>query len=411
MRKLTAYKTYLIYSCLCAAFFSLIFTVSQVYQVEIIHLSPMQLILAGTTFEITNFVCEIPTGVVADIYSRRLSIIIGTALIGLGFVIQGIFPNYIAVLVSQVFWGIGSTFTSGAVEAWISSENRSGNLNSIYLKGAQVGQIGSLFGIILSTILGNYSISLPICLGGGMLISLSLFLVVFMPEYHFSSAAPEQMNSFGKMFFTFKAGLKIIKAKNILMMMMLIALFNGLASEGYDRLNAAHFLKDTALPKLWNLKPVTWFGIFGALGMLISSFVMQVVIKKQKGRDNNKSIGMLLIINLIYMLSMMIFGLTKNFGIMLSAYLSINALKSINRPIMNALLSIHIDENVRATVLSTNGQINSLGEMIGGPIIGIIADKYSIGVGITTTVIFLIPVSIIFLKLKMGVKKYVSLNN
>lgn len=411
MRKLTAYKTYLIYSCLCAAFFSLIFTVSQIYQVEIIHLSPMQLILAGTTFEITNFICEISTGVVADIYSRRLSIIIGTALIGLGFVIQGIFPNYIAVLVSQVFWGIGSTFTSGAVEAWISSENGSGNLNSIYLKGAQVGQIGSLFGIILSTILGNYSISLPICLGGGMLISLSLFLVVFMPEYHFSSAAPEQMNSFGKMFFTFKAGLKIIKAKNILMMMMLIALFNGLASEGYDRLNAAHFLKDTALPKLWNLKPVTWFGIFGVAGMLISSFVMQVVIKKQKGRDDNKSIGMLLIINLLYMLSMMIFGLTKNFGIMLSAYLSINALKSINRPIMNALLSIHIDENVRATVLSTNGQINSLGEMIGGPIIGIIADKYSIGVGITTTVIFLIPVSIIFLKLKMGVKKYVSLNN
>lgn len=411
MRKLTAYKTYLIYSCLCAAFFSLIFTVSQIYQVEIIHLSPMQLILAGTTFEITNFICEIPTGVVADIYSRRLSIIIGTALIGLGFVIQGIFPNYIAVLVSQVFWGIGSTFTSGAVEAWISSENGSGNLNSIYLKGAQVGQIGSLFGIILSTILGNYSISLPICLGGGMLISLSLFLVVFMPEYHFNSAAPEQMNSFGKMFFTFKAGLKIIKAKNILMMMMLIALFNGLASEGYDRLNAAHFLKDTALPKLWNLKPVTWFGIFGVAGMLISSFVMQVVIKKQKGRDDNKSIGMLLIINLLYMLSMMIFGLTKNFGIMLSAYLSINALKSINRPIMNALLSIHIDENVRATVLSTNGQINSLGEMIGGPIIGIIADKYSIGVGITTTVIFLIPVSIIFLKLKMGVKKYVSLGN
>ena len=153
-------------------------------------------------------------------------------------------------------------------------------------------------------------------------------------------------------------------------------------------------------PQLWNLKPVTWIGVFGILGMLISTFVMQIVIKKQK--NNNNSIKILLIINLLYILSMIIFGITKNFGMMLSAYLSIIMLKSINKPIMNALLSSHIKENIRATVLSTNEQINSLGEILGGPIIGIIANNSSIGVGIAATSIFLIPITIIFLKLNIN---------
>lgn len=409
MKKLSAYKIYVIYSCLYAMFFSLIFTVSQVYQVETVHLNPLQLILAGTVFEITNFIFEIPTGIVADMYSRRLSIIIGTALVGAGFLIQGIFPNYIAILVSQVFWGIGSTFSSGALEAWITTEEKSMNINNIYLKGTQVGQIGFVVGTILSIVIGNYSISFPICIGGGLLITLSIFLAKFMPEYHFSSVTPEEMNGFRKMIFTFKSGIKIIRSKTILMMLLFIALFNGLASEGYDRLNAAHFLKDTVLPKLWNLKPVTWFGIFEISGMIISAFVIHVMIKKQKSRNDNKSISMLLVVNSMYIVSMIAFGITKNFYMMLFAYLLINTLKSVNKPVMNALLSNNISENIRATVLSTNGQINSLGEMIGGPVIGVIANCYSIGIGITSTVIFLIPVIFIFLKLKVNSKKYISI--
>lgn len=67
---------------------------------------------------------------------------------------------------------------------------------------------------------------------------------------------------------------------------------------------------------------------------------------------------------------------------------------------MNALIASHTKASFRATVLSTNGQINSLGEMIGGPITGIIANKYSIGTGISSTVVFLIPIIIILLIMK-----------
>lgn len=401
IKEFPAYRMYLIFSCCSALFASLIFTVTMVYQVEIVHLNPLQLVLAGTLFEVVNFLFEIPTGVVADTYSRKLSIIIGMALFGFGFIIQGGFATYSAVLVSQIFWGIGSTFTSGAVEAWIAEEETTGNIDSVFIKGAQFGQIGSIIGIIVGAILGNYSLALPIRLGGGLLIVLSLFLAKFMPEDHFRSTAPSEMNTFRKMSFTFKSGIKIIKAESILTMMMLIALFSGLASEGYDRLNTAHFLKDAALPRLFHFKPVTWFGIFGIAGTLISAFMMQVVKNRKKG-GVQENIGILLKTNLFYMLGMIIFGITKNFGLMLAAFLLLNMLKTVNRPIMNSLLNSHIKGNSRATVFSTNEQVNALGEVCGGPIIGIVASRFSIGAGIASTAFFLLPIIIIFFTMAHG---------
>ena len=49
--------------------------VMAVYLVQELHLSPLQLVLMGTAMEAAVFLFEIPTGVVADTYSRRLSLI------------------------------------------------------------------------------------------------------------------------------------------------------------------------------------------------------------------------------------------------------------------------------------------------------------------------------------------------
>ena len=53
------------------------FTVSAVYFVQEVGLNPLELVLLGTVMEATIFLFEIPTGVIADTYSRRLSLIIG----------------------------------------------------------------------------------------------------------------------------------------------------------------------------------------------------------------------------------------------------------------------------------------------------------------------------------------------
>ena len=94
----------------------LAFTLSQVYYVTVVGLSPLQMVLVGTVLEATCFLFEIPTGIVADLYSRRLSVVIGVTLLGAGMLLQGLVPTFAAVLVAQVVWGTGSTFLSGADE-------------------------------------------------------------------------------------------------------------------------------------------------------------------------------------------------------------------------------------------------------------------------------------------------------
>ena len=134
-----------------ALLFSMIFTVDAVYQVSMVGLNALQLVLVGTTLEISAFVFEIPTGVVADVFSRRLSIIIGMFIMGLGFVVEGSFPFFVPILLAQVLWGLGYTFTSGATEAWIADEVGEERSGQAFLRAGQIGTIGSLIGIVPGT--------------------------------------------------------------------------------------------------------------------------------------------------------------------------------------------------------------------------------------------------------------------
>ena len=139
--KADAYRLYLWMSAASSFFFTLVFSVNMVYQVQTIGLSPLQLVLVGTTLETSIFLFEIPTGIVADVYSRRLSIIIGFVLVGLGFVVEGSIPAFGAVLVSQVLWGIGYTFTSGAQEAWITDEIGEERIGRVFMRASQIRQL------------------------------------------------------------------------------------------------------------------------------------------------------------------------------------------------------------------------------------------------------------------------------
>ena len=397
VNKLSAYKTYLLFSAITAMCFSLVATVMIVYHIETVHLNPLQLILVGTTLEVACFIFEIPTGIVADVYSRKLSIVIGGVLTGVGFILEGSISSFIFVLVAQIVWGLGSTFISGSLEAWIAEEEKNKDLDEIYIKGAQAGQIGAFIGIVLSTVIANFSVRLPIIVSGVLFIILALFLWLYMPENNFKPSAPGDLNTFKKMVYTFKSGLKFVKSKSIIMILLAVTLFYGLSSEGYDRLSNAHFLQDTTLPKLGNLSSVTWFGIFGILGMILSFIVMHFMAKNLKNEDNRKNGKLLLCINILYISSMLIFALTRNFSLMLIAYLATNTFRIINKPIFSAWLNGHIDDNSRATVLSINGQMNSLGQILGGPIIGIIATNISVSIGIVCNSLLVAPVLVLYI--------------
>jgi MFS transporter, DHA3 family, tetracycline resistance protein len=227
-------------------------------------------VLVGTMLESVAFLAEAPTGLVADVYSRRLSIIIGLFLTGAGFLLEGGVPPFAAILASQVLWGIGSTFTSGATAAWLADEVGERAAASIYLRASRVGQVGALTGTFASVALASVRLNLPIVMGSGAFIGLAVFLALLMPEDGFRPAPATERNSFQKMGYTFSAGTAIIRASPVLLTILGTIIFRGAASEAFDRLWQPHFVQDLAIPPLGQFKPIVWFGVISAAVSLLS---------------------------------------------------------------------------------------------------------------------------------------------
>ncbi len=411
-KKMSQAKIYLIYSGATAFFFSLVFTVSQLYRIDTLHLNPFQLVLIGTVLETTCFIFEVPTGIIADMKSRKLSVIIGLILIGIAFTIEGSVPLFISVIISNILWGIGYTFTSGADEAWIADEQGEKKLDSIYLRGAQVGQLCSFAGIIISTVIGSKMVNAPMIIGGMLFILLAVFLMFFMKETNFTPAPAEDRNSWEQMRHTFMEGIKFIRGSKVLVMMMAIALLYGLYSEGFDRLWTAHFLTDTGFPSQANIKPVVWIGIINGSAMIISILAVEYIKRRMEKTGELKRVWILTLINVLMVAAMILFGLSGNFVIALSMYLVFYILRTTNGPIYSAWRNRNIKSEVRATVISTYGQMDALGQIIGGPIIGFIALKTSISVAIVVSGIILSPVIALFIygsrKLKVAASSAVN---
>ncbi|HEX9012080.1 MAG TPA: MFS transporter, partial [Anaerolineaceae bacterium] len=257
-KKLNARAVYLIYSAASALFFAVITTLNLVYQAQVVNLNPLQLVLVGTLLESTIFLLEIPTGVVADVYSRRLSVIIGVCLMGVGFVIEGSIPRFWPVMLSQVLWGAGYTFTSGAAEAWISDEVGEENAGQVFVRGSQAALAGGIAGAAVSAALGSIRVNVPIITGGVCYLVLGLFLAVWMPERGFVPRARQNRpglaatieDSWKGMARTFLDGLRLVRGRRALLTILLAGLFFGLYSEGFDRLWTPHLLRDIGLPAL-----------------------------------------------------------------------------------------------------------------------------------------------------------------
>jgi DHA3 family tetracycline resistance protein-like MFS transporter len=100
-----ARSVYLATSFIWGLLFWMMVTVFMVYQVEVVRLDPLQLVLVGTALEVSAFIFEVPTGIVADTYSRRLSVVVGYFITGLGFLLMGLVPTFLALVTASFLWG------------------------------------------------------------------------------------------------------------------------------------------------------------------------------------------------------------------------------------------------------------------------------------------------------------------
>lgn len=391
MKKLDAYLLFLILAAVEALAFSLIFTVNLVYQVEQVGLSPLQLVLVGTALEITVFTFEIPTGIVADVYSRRLSVIVAMVVMGLGFIVEGSFPVFAGVVVGQMLWGFGYTFTSGARNAWLADEIGEEPAAKAYLRAAQVANIAALIGTGFSVALGSIALTLPIILGGVIFIVLGGFLALFMPEMGFKPTPRAERSTWGHMAETFREGVQAIRVRPALITILIVMLIMGAHSEGFDRLWAAHLLRNITLPSLGGLKPVVWFGVIRAAGMLLALGPAEVLHRRLETSSLRMLAWALMILNGIILAMVALYALAGSFVVALIALLITNPLRSLIGPLDTAWINRGLDSQTRATVLSMSEQVWSLGELMGGPIIGAVGEWYGLRAALLGSALMLIP--------------------
>jgi DHA3 family tetracycline resistance protein-like MFS transporter len=372
--------------------FALAYTVNLVYQYTVVGLNPLQLVLVGTVLEGTAFLCEIPTGLVADTYSRRLSIIIGCLLLGLSLILQGAIPTFAAILLSQVVSGLGYTFLSGATEAWVADEVGEVAAAPLYLRGSQVGQAAGFIGIFASVGLASVALALPIVVSGVGILLLALALMVLMPEHGFAPLPQAERNSFGKLAGAFTEGLATVRASPILLTIVVIILFRGASSEAFDRLWQAHFVANFTFPTLGSLEPIVWFGIIAAVARIVSIGSTELVRRRVNTATQRGAAGGLFVVNALLIAAILVLALAGNFGLALGAYLVAAACRTTSDPIYTAWINRQVSSRVRATVLSFTSQSDALGQVAGGPAIGWVGTVASLRAALIVGALVLTPI-------------------
>jgi len=371
-------------------------TINLVYQVQMAHLNPLQLVLVGTVLEASAFLFEIPTGVVADIYSRRISIVLGVALCGVAIVVQGALPRFETILLSSAIAGLGYTLISGAEEAWIADEIGAERAGRLYLRGAQLGQVGAVFGIVASVALASIQLQIPIILAGCLQISLAGFLALAMPEAGFHRALRSERASWRALGATLGQGVRLVRLRPVLLTIFGITAFWGMASEGVDRLSPDHFLTDFSLPAIGTLDPIYWFGAMGIGGMLLSIAGNEVVRRRVDTASHRAVTRVLFVIYALLVASLLTFALARSFALALAAFWAVGLLRRVSSPLTAAWINQSVDSRVRATIHSLAGQADALGQVVGGPVIGVIGTVRSLRAALAFAGLALTPALLLY---------------
>jgi DHA3 family tetracycline resistance protein-like MFS transporter len=354
-------------------------------------LTPVQLILVGTALEVSAFVFEVPTGIVADVYSRRLSIVIGYILMGLGFLVEGFFPAFLPILLAQVIWGLGFTFTSGATQAWITDEVGEESANKLFLRGTQVGLFASLIGMGLAMLVGANNVALPIQVGALGVILIGVTLTVIMPETGFQPTPREDRNTWQHMWYTFKQGAKAVRSQPRLMNIVFIGLFYGLYSEGFDRLWVKHFLDNFELPVLFGNNQVAFFAALRVVGAILTILAVRFV-EKRVDSTSSLAIGRaVLLVTGGISVALIGFALSQFLVLSLGLYLVVSVLRNVHGPLQTGWVNQKLDPQVRATVHSMFGQVDAIGQTLGGPLVAGIAAVGSAVASLVASGILLTP--------------------
>jgi MFS family permease len=340
-------------------------------------LSNLEAFTANAFFTAGMVIFEVPTGVVADTWGRRVSYLLGTVTLATStllyyFMWQLHAPFWSWAIVSALL-GLGFTFFSGATEAWLVDALKyakyEGGLETVLGRGQMIGGAAMLGGSVLGGIIAQAtSLGVPFLLRVAVL--LLMFVVAFrlMKDLGFT---PEPLTHpvhavRGVLSESIEHGLKNPPVRYIML--------------------AAPFASGVGVYTFYALQPYllelygdpSAYSVAGLAAALLAG--MQIIGGFLAPRFRNlfhKRTTMLILSAIVGSVILVLLGTTDAFWVALALLAIWGLIFAADLPIRQAYLNDMIPSKQRATVLSFDSLMGSSGGVVVQPILGRAADAYS----------------------------------
>lgn len=339
-------------------------------------LSNLEAFAANAFFTAGMVVFEVPTGVVADGWGRRVSFLLGTVTLA-----GSTFLYYLLWQFSAPFWwwavvsvllGLGFTFFSGAVEAWLVDALRftgyEGGLETVLGHGQMVSGVAMLVGSVAGGVIAQVTnLGVPFLVRVGVLVAMFVVAFLLMRDVGFTperSTHPLQATR-AVLDASIENGLKNPPVRYV----MLAAPFS--AGVGIYVFYALQpfLLQLFGDPRAYSVAGLAAAIVAGAqvLGGWIAPRIRRLVRKRTTVLILSGVVGALILVAL---------GITQVFWAALVLLTLWAMVESAGTPVRQAYLNDMIPSKQRATVLSFDSLMGSSGGVVVQPLLGRAADVY-----------------------------------
>jgi MFS family permease len=354
----------------------------------------MQVLLTNAAFTLGSMVFEIPTGVVADTVGRRVSLLLClvtlfiTTLLYVTCAWRG--WGFWAFAGISVFLGLGYTFYTGAVDAWLvdalKATGYTAPLEPVFARGQMFFGAGMLVGTIGGGLLGQIHLYIPYLVRAAIVVPLFVLAWRAMPELGYTPRALELRRVPAEMRRVFVEGMRYGLSHPVVRPVMLASLvsmsfmiFGFYTWQRYflDLLGRDLVWVDGVISSLVGLSLIAGNALVGPLSRVVRTRT-----------------GLLVVSVAVQALTAVACGLLTNFYVVVALYLVYGTAIGIAMPVKQAYLNAHIPSAQRATIISLDSMFANVGGVAGQAGWGWLARVRSIGeawVGSGATLLLGVP--------------------
>lgn len=346
-----------------------------------------QIFIISVVYELLTFLLEIPSGVLADLWSRKWVVTIGHTISGLSFLVVLLAPrSYVIFIIWSVLSAVCTALNSGTMTAIIYDTLKQEDQEDVFYKVQSNITILILFSQTISIVIGgwiastlSFNVTLVFSSAAGLL---QAALLATLNEPDISSGKKKNLEaksinrSWEPFLQHFKESIRFMLSSRNFLSLSLYSILGFIAISVFGTI-----LQPYLAGSGWN----SYLEV-SLLIAAINLFTMLALflVRKQSGAfsQNRWLYGLPILIAFVFITA----GFTQGLWvILLLAILSI--LLELFQLIMNTRINQITPSEKRATILSTQNQMNSLSYSLVAVAIGSVIDKgglgsISIGLGI-----------------------------